>query len=84
MLDCGFWRRQRREEVRARIRAAGGEPILHYLDVPAEERWSRLTKRNSEQDASAYRIDAEMFELFDGWFEPPNEDEEPVLAGATE
>jgi predicted kinase len=76
VLDCGFWRRRRRDEVRARIQASGGQPILHYLDVPAEERWRRLVARGAEQ--AAYKIDADMFELFEGWFEPPTEDEKPV------
>src|SRR5687768_6209283 len=62
VLDCGFWRCRRREEVRARIRARGGEPILHYLDLPAQKRWSRLVRRNSEHGTCTYKIEEEMFQ----------------------
>ena len=78
VLDCGFWRRDVRNEARSRIRAAGGDPVVHYVDVPADERWARIEARNNRLDGETHFIDRHAFELFENWFDEPTSDESPV------
>ena len=75
ILDYGFWRRAERLETARRVRDAGAQPLLVYLDVPRVdlERW--LAARNAVHPAGSYLITPEMLELFTTWFEPPDEGE---------
>ena len=78
VLDCGFWRRSVRDDVRSRVRGAGGQVVLYYVELPADERWKRIESRNGALDASTHHIDRAMFEMFEGWFDEPSSDEAPV------
>lgn len=75
VVDAGFWSRARRDETRERLGRAGVAFCLHYFDVPDSELWRRLELRNRELPPGTFEITREMFELFNGWFEPPAEDE---------
>ena len=75
VVDAGFWRREQRDETRARLEQAGVSYCFHYFEVPDEELWRRLEVRNRERTAGTFEITREMFELFRGWFEPPGPDE---------
>jgi len=72
ILDLGFFAQvQRRNAVEA-VQAHGGVPRLHYLDVPAEERWRRVERRNAERGAT-YALDVTrgMFDFCETLFEVP-------------
>ncbi|HET9931510.1 MAG TPA: ATP-binding protein [Polyangiaceae bacterium] len=75
VVDAGFWRREQRDEARARLERAGVSHCLHFFDVPDDELWRRLELRNRERTSGTFEITREMFELFRGWFEPPGPDE---------
>jgi predicted kinase len=76
VIDAGFWRREDRLKVRARLEQKGVRTYLHYFDVPEDELWQRLERRNRDLPKGTFEITREMFELFLGWFEPPGPDEE--------
>ena len=80
VLDFGFWKQDFRETVRRRIERAGGRPVLHYLDVAPEERWKRLQARNHDRKDHAYVLSRAEFDEFEGKFESPTEEEEPLSA----
>lgn len=46
ILESGFWTRAERDEKRLRARALGVPVELHFLDVPADELWRRIERRN--------------------------------------
>lgn len=75
VVDAGFWRREQRDQTRARLEAAGVSYCFHYFEVPDAELWRRLEQRNQKLVAGTFEISREMFELFGGWFEPPGPDE---------
>jgi predicted kinase len=47
VLDFGLWARVERDELRTVARSLGVGVELHYLDVPTDELWRRIEKRNS-------------------------------------
>lgn len=78
VLDFGFWKRAVRDAVRRRIELMGGKPLLHFLDLSAEERWNRLATRNIDPGEHIYVISREEFDEFEGKFEPPTDEENPL------
>lgn len=75
ILDFGFWWREERERFGARVRAAGGEPVLYHFDVPEETLLERLAARNLARPEGVYEVTPEMLRRFATWFEPPEESE---------
>ena len=54
---------------------AGHSLQLHFLDVPAAERWRRVQSRNREKSLTAqlpFDVTREMFDFVEGIFEPPD------------
>jgi len=48
ILENGFWSRAERDEYRSRAKALGARVELRFLDVPRDELWARLSKRNAD------------------------------------
>ncbi|HWA78468.1 MAG TPA: ATP-binding protein [Polyangiaceae bacterium] len=76
VIDAGFWRKEERRRARARLEEKGLRTCLHYFDLPENELWQRLERRNGDLPKGTFEITREMFELFAGWFEPPGPDED--------
>ncbi len=74
-LDEGFWRAEGRAEAARRIVAAGGEPVLVYLNVPLSVLEERLERRNARLPEGTYEITPEMLASFHAGFEAPSTDE---------
>lgn len=72
VLDLGFTRADHRAKFYAIAEGAGVGAQLHFVDVPANDRWARVTKRNAEK-GETYRLDVtrEMFDFMEGIWEPP-------------
>ena len=71
ILDLGFFAREHRDRVRSAIMAVGGSSVTHILDVPTEERWRRVERRNRERQAGwQFDVDRETFEACEGLYEP--------------
>ena len=75
VLDFGFWSRAERDAARRRIEASGAACALYFFDVSDEILKARLKERNARRPSDAFEITDEMFELFNGGFEPPEGDE---------
>ena len=76
LLDLGFTRKEHRDKFRALGAAAGLNVAVHFLDVPADERWERVNRRNNERgETYAMTVDRPMFDFMEGMWEPPAEAE---------
>ncbi|OBQ52366.1 ATP/GTP-binding protein [Streptomyces sp. H-KF8] len=81
VVDHGFWAPKERAQWAATVMEAGGEPVLIYLPVPHEERWSRIRKRNEKSlvDANSIEFSEEDLIRHAGRFHPPTADEPHIL-----
>lgn len=76
VLDLGFTTKAHRDKFRARGEQAGLRVAVHFIDVPAEERWRRVEQRNAEQgETYSLTVDRGMFDFMEGLWEPPGEAE---------
>lgn len=74
ILDLGFSQRESRERFAGLARDAGLGVQLHFLDIPADERWRRVTARNADRGASyqlPFDVTREMFDFVETLWEPP-------------
>jgi predicted kinase len=82
LLELGFTT----AEVRARYKALADEaklPVqLHFVDVPADERWRRVEVRNAAASAPLdFPIDRAMFDYVEAMWEAPGAAEMAALNG---
>ena len=76
VLDLGFTKRKHRDKFRDLAREAGLSAPVHFVDVPADERWYRVNRRNKEQGRTyAMQVDRQMFDFMESLWEPPTQDE---------
>ncbi|MGW3458294.1 AAA family ATPase [Streptomyces olivaceoviridis] len=80
VLDHGLWTHEERAHWAATAMEAGGAPVLIYLPVPHEVRWSRIRLRNKQSlvDGSSIEFSEEDLLRHAGRFSPPT-DEEPHI-----
>lgn len=76
VLDLGFTTKAHRDKFRALGEEAGLSVAVHFVDVPANERWRRVEQRNAQQgETFSLTVDRAMFDFMEGLWEPPSEDE---------
>lgn len=75
ILENGFWSRAERDFVRSEAEALGARVELHYLDVPRDELWTRLSRRNDSLPPNTFVVTEPQLDLWMSWFEPPTADE---------
>lgn len=75
ILEDGLWMSAERTEKFADARACGARIELHVFEVPYEELWSRLQRRRSAADPTAYPMTEEELRWAWDLFEPPSEEE---------
>ena len=82
VLDIGLMRQEQRQKWAALAARAGLGAQLHFIDVPSDERWRRVTMRN-EQQGETYRLTVTrpMFDYIDSVWQPPTPDEMTALNG---
>lgn len=70
-----MWSRAERDTCREEARAAGASVVLCLLDVPFDELWDRVSRRNAELPVGTF--DISRAELLRWWklFEPPTTEE---------
>ena len=73
VADFGFWTRPERTRCRDQVRSAGHDVVLYALDVPLEERWARIERRNAA--AGVVVITREQLEDYERWWQRPDEAE---------
>lgn len=75
ILEWGFWGREERRRYRREAEALGHTVKLHYLDLPLDQLWTRLNKRNDNLPPGTFPVTREQLDLFDSWFERPTAEE---------
>lgn len=80
ILDEGFWTKSQREELKKRIEKAGAKWVLYYVSTPADEMKKRVLNRSKNPDKESFEISDEMFDSYLKYWQPPEEDEEFILA----
>lgn len=85
VLDWGFGSAKQRAHY-ADLAAKASTPVkLHVLDVPADERWSRVRRRNDggrESCQLPFDVTREMFDFVETMWEPPTPAELEALERA--
>ncbi len=87
ILEFGFWSRAERDALRDRGKSLGARVELHVLELPLDELWTRIDRRNGSPEWQAEPITRKQLELWSTWFERPAEPErglfdEPSTRGA--
>ncbi len=75
ILEDGLWLRSERTEKFADARACGARIELHVFEVAYEELWSRLRRRGSGADPTAYPMTEHELRWAWDLFEPPSAEE---------
>lgn len=73
ILEMGFNQAATRRKYAGLAQDAGLTVRLHYLDVPAEERWRRVERRNANPGRElSMTITRPMFDYVEKMWEPPD------------
>jgi predicted kinase len=75
ILESGFWSRAEREEKRRAGRSLGAAVELRYLEVPLDELWRRIERRNGQGDWPGAPITRELLDSWAASFEAPDGEE---------
>ena len=75
ILEWGFWSKQERVALSGLARDAGASVDLCFLDIPIDELWRRISKRNANLSPGTFAVTKENLELWSKTFEPPSEEE---------
>lgn len=76
VLDLGFTKADHRAKFETLAHEAELPLRLHFADVPACERWTRVQRRNHEGGPSFHMaVTREMFDFMESIWEPPTEAE---------
>lgn len=71
ILDFGFWSRAERIDFKNRATQLGARSEIHYCDVPMEDLFKRLERRNSGNPEEVTLIPVSEMEKYVTQFEPP-------------
>jgi predicted kinase len=78
VLDLGLGQAVSRANFVTQAEDSGLSVQLHFIDVPAEERWCRVQTRNAEKGVThqlPFDVTREMFDFVETIFEPPTDEE---------
>ncbi len=84
ILDLGFTKALDRRRFADMAAGQGLAVRLHFLDIPAEERWRRVQRRNADKTETyqlPFDVTREMFDFVEGLWEPPSAKEMADLDG---
>jgi predicted kinase len=82
VLEIGFSHAKARAQFAAYAQELGLPVQLHFIDVPAEERWRRVEKRNADKSGPlGFDVTREMFDFVEAMWEPPGQAEMAALNG---
>jgi len=80
IMDEGFWAKEERLELRKKIEAIGGKPVLYYVETPIHMMRDRVVERNNNFTKESFKISGEMWDDYLKYWQAPSEDEDYVLA----
>ena len=75
ILDFGFWGKEERMYLRNKAKEIGVNFKIHFMDVPKEELYKRLDKRNNELPAGTFEIPKEKMDEYMEIFQRPEREE---------
>jgi len=75
VVDWGVWSRQERDACRTEARANGARVVLCVRDVPLEELWDRVSRRNAALPAGTFHIARADLLRWSKLFERPSAEE---------
>ncbi|MFI5698314.1 AAA family ATPase [Kribbella sp. NPDC051586] len=75
ILDYGCWSEEERDLFRTRTQQLGASAEMILLDLPIEQLWERIEKRNADLPAGTFRISREELYEWSTRFEVPTQDE---------
>ncbi len=75
VMDWNHWNRERRHRSRELAIAAGGVPLLHWVQVPIEVAIARSQARSEDGEKHAHRLDAASIRHLASMFEEPGDNE---------
>ena len=76
VLDFGFWTKSERDEFRRKAHAIGADSKIHYMDVPDDVIWERLSVRNKSAGENAvFYVGKKEFDEWSELFEAPTKEE---------
>jgi predicted kinase len=84
VLDVGLGRAQHRARFVTLAGEAGLSVQLHFIDVPAQERWRRVQHRNAAKGGThnlPFDVTREMFDFVETLWEPPTDREMALCNG---
>lgn len=82
LLELGFTTAETRSRYAALAAEAGLGVQLHFVDVPADERWRRVEARNAAASGPLdFPIDRAMFDYVEGLWQPPSDAEMVAMDG---
>jgi predicted kinase len=82
ILDLGFTKAAHRQKFADIAKASGTDVALHFLDVPADVRWTRVQQRNVQKgETFSLEVDRDMFDFVEGMWEAPDDQEVLRLNG---
>lgn len=80
IIDEGFWAKSQRVDIKKKLVALGTQPILYYVKCPIEKMRERVIDRSKVPPDDSFEISGEMFDSYLKYWQPPEEDEEFILA----
>jgi len=75
VLENGFWARAERDDFRRKGEAMGARVEVHYLEVPRDELWDRLSRRNTDLPPHTFQVTKAEFDEWWAMFEAPSPEE---------
>jgi len=84
ILDVGCGDAESRQRIYRLATESGLSAQLHWLDVPAQERWRRVEARNAEKGVTyqlPFEVTREMFDFCETMWEPPTDEEMAACDG---
>ncbi len=82
VFDCGLTNKAERKIFSDWADNLSYDVQLHYIDVPAETRWQRVQKRNTERvETFQFEVTREMFDFIETIWEAPSPEEMDTLSG---
>jgi len=80
VIDEGFWAKSQRDDIKKKVSEVGAKPILYYVECPVEKMRERVVTRSNIPPEDSFEISGEMFDSYLKHWQPPEEDEEFILA----
>ena len=80
IIDEGFWGKEERDELKRKIAAVGAKAVVYYVNTPIETIRDRVSERNSRLTVDSFKISRELLDQYLMSWQPPDEDEDYILA----